>query len=462
MIKGIARRLAGAWGALVKGPPGYTDTSPAPISTYDDLWNAIKAPTKKQLIDAYRGAVYACANINATAFAAVPLRLYVTVGRGQPEPKCPHAPVTKSRSQWLRCNKSTARRTAGLEIREVTDHPMLDLLELVSDELDGYQLAELTDLYQEIVGTAYWWLPKNALGVPGMLWVLLPQLTEPIRNKNGDIIKYKYGWGNGAKELPADEVVSFKFPNLEDPYGEGISPARALWMSLSIQNRQYGYMSSVLDNRARADMMFSVQDGISEEEALRMEEAIYKKLRKRRSGGILVLPENVRGVPLQFPPKDLEMLAMHGVTKVDLANGYNVPMSLLETKEVPRANVDGGLYQHAKFAVLPRCRRHEMKLNQRVCPMFDSRLFVAFDNPVPEDHKMDADIREIDLRTGHKTINETRIEDGLEPVEWGDRPWLPMAVSQVGAGSGAPASPFRQDDEEDDEEDEVEEDGSDE
>jgi len=36
-------------------------------------------------------------------------------------------------------------------------------------------------------------------------------------------------------------------------------------------------------------------------------------------------------------------------------------------------------------AILPRLRRIEQKLNEKMLPLFDDKLFVAFDNPVADD-----------------------------------------------------------------------------
>ena len=88
--------------------------------------------------------------------------------------------------------------------------------------------------------------------------------------------------------------------------------------------------------------------------------------------------------------------------------------------------------QHAALAIRPRLRRRDDKINERLIPMFDpsGRLCVRCDNPEAEDQENARAWQELDLRSGVKTINEVRRERGFPPVEWGDRPWLPLQWAQ--------------------------------
>jgi len=51
-------------------------------------------------------------------------------------------------------------------------------------------------------------------------------------------------------------------------------------------------------------------------------------------------------------------------TKEQIANAFGISMSMLTTDAVNLANAKAGNYQHAKNAILPRCRRFEEKLYQ--------------------------------------------------------------------------------------------------
>ena len=55
-----------------------------------------------------------------------------------------------------------------------------------------------------------------------------------------------------------------------------------------------------------------------------------------------------------------------------------------------------------------------------------SRLFLASEDPVPINREFTAKEKELDLKYGVVSINEDRMERGLEPVAWGWVPWLPV------------------------------------
>ena len=76
-------------------------------------------------------------------------------------------------------------------------------------------------------------------------------------------------------------------------------------------------------------------------------------------------------------------------TREEICNCYGVPISKLTTDNVNRANAESGDYSYMKDTILPRLKKIEQKLNEQLLPMYDDRLFCAFDNPVPADKHYD-------------------------------------------------------------------------
>ena len=46
------------------------------------------------------------------------------------------------------------------------DHPLLTLLAQVNPIHNSFDLWELTTLYQEVHGSAYWFIERDVLGIP--------------------------------------------------------------------------------------------------------------------------------------------------------------------------------------------------------------------------------------------------------------------------------------------------------
>lgn len=406
--------------------------------TWADQWRTQKAPTAMKLVDAYREMAYACANINATAVASVPLRLFATNPPGQRRAgTLYHAKqINKGTKLWLESRPAVRRKVAGTEdVEEIFDHPILTLLEEVNQFLDGFTLLELTDLFQEMVGRAYWYLEMDPTSqMPKQLWILPPQYVTAKRNRDDPtqvLSHYEYATGNAEKvDLPPEKVIAFQFPNLRDPYLDGWSPARAAWETINLLQKDGAYAAAMMDNRARPDVFVSSKDGIGIEEQYRLEQQFHRKFGRGGSGGIMVGDGDMKLDMLAWPPKDLEALARSKVSLRRLANMFGVPITFLETETVSRANAEAGHYQHAKFAVLPRLTRFCQVLNHALMPRYSDRLFIWFDDPVPADQKLIVAKRKVNLDTGVATINEERAEDGKPPVPWGDKPWLRSGLTQ--------------------------------
>ena len=88
-------------------------------------------------------------------------------------------------------------------IEEVFDHPLLTLLQQVNPIHNQFDLWELTTLYQEVHGSAYWYLHFGPLGVPDEIWILPSQHVTPRRQPgSGRIVDaYEYRTGTQIQEI---------------------------------------------------------------------------------------------------------------------------------------------------------------------------------------------------------------------------------------------------------------------
>jgi hypothetical protein len=122
---------------------------------------------------------------------------------------------------------------------------------------------------------------------------------------------------------------------------------------------------------------------------------------------------------------DLAALADLKATKEDICNAFHIPLSML-TSETNLANLQAAEHQHMAKAINPRLQRRDEKLNEQLLPLYDptGRLFVASEDPVPINAENDLKQTELDLKYGVVSINEVRGARGLEPVAWGNVPWL--------------------------------------
>jgi HK97 family phage portal protein len=182
-----------------------------------------------------------------------------------------------------------------------------------------------------------------------------------------------------------------------------------------------------LQNRAIPDAVISPDESLGEEERDRLETQWNQKFRNAGAGRVVVGESGFKVQLLSQSMGDLAALADMKATKEDIANAFHVPISML-SGETNLANLQAAEHQHMSKAIAPRLRRRDEKLNEQLVPLYDPtrRLFLASADPVPINREFTAKEKEIDLKYGVVSINEDRMERGLDPVPWGDVPWLPV------------------------------------
>ena len=104
------------------------------------------------------------------------------------------------------------------ERSQISDHPILTLLDFANEFQTGQEIIELTQLHIDLAGKAYWYLPRNQLNVPGEIWVIPPHLMRPIPSKKDFIAGYVYKTGNEEVPFDKNEIIRFPIPDPMNPY----------------------------------------------------------------------------------------------------------------------------------------------------------------------------------------------------------------------------------------------------
>ena len=119
-------------------------------------------------------------------------------------------------------------RRRGDEVEEVVDHPFLDLMRRVNPFHTRFWLWAQTMTFLELTGNAYWYVPRNRLGVPAEVWVVHSQYMRVIPSRTDFIEGYEYRHGGDTIRFGRDEIIHLKYPNPLSPYyGRGPLQAAA-------------------------------------------------------------------------------------------------------------------------------------------------------------------------------------------------------------------------------------------
>lgn len=393
----------------------------------------IEPPTDYDKLTAqYRSWVYICTRLNATSVASTPLRLFATSATGETRSRRPARKVSNARQRELREIKYLAESPhikLAEEIEEICEHPFLRLMQDVNPEFSFYDLLEATQTGLELTGDNYWLIDTDALNLPSDICPLPPQLMRIVPGTDRLVKGYLFGRNvNNRIAFEAEQIVHFKFYNPNNIF-YGWSPLEAAAAGVSLNNSMTEFEGSLFDNRGQPGMVIQYTDKeLLKPQQIELEIEWNNKLRsQRKSGKSIVIDKSVTLTDFGLKPKEMSYPNGRRWTRLEIADAYGVPLALLDTENVNKANASEALHQYNKFSVTPRLHKIAQKINSRLIKMFNEpRLFVAFDNVVPADMELELKREDQDIKNSVRSINEVRGVRGLEPASWGE---VPLSVS---------------------------------
>ncbi len=395
---------------------------PPSAPNFLDAFRQRRQPTPIELLAELKSTAWACASINAGVCASLPPQLLVLTGKGQAPPRCATRKLEPKAKRQLQAAKPQA---ASDIVEEVVDHPILTLFRQVNPAQNAFDLWELTELYLEVVGSAYWLLDFDPLlNIPSAIWILPAQLVCPRRAPDSpNLVDYYEYRGLTIQQFPPSRVIHFRFPDPRNPYLAGLSPLRACFEQAALVSDFAAVKRGFYENSGIPSVVLTPNEAISPEERDRLEKLWSQRFARGGQGRALVADSSLSVTLLSHSMGDLAALADMKATKADIANAFAVPLPFL-SGETNLANMQASDHLHKTLAILPRLRRRDEKLNEQLIPLFDpsGRLFFHSPDPTPANQQYVLQQEQSDLKFGVQTINEVRGGRGLPPVPWGDRP----------------------------------------
>lgn len=360
-----------------------------------------------------------CARFNATAVSSVPLRLYAARGNGQAKARRGRELKTHEKD-YLRTVKTVRDLPtfkSAVEVEEIVEHPFHDLWNQPNEWSTGSDLLYLTQIFMDLCGNGYWNIEDGPLGVPSGIYVLPSQWVTIVPDQKMFLQGYMFGRvATDRVFIEPSEIVHFKNPNPKDVlYGSGClgDMVRAHDRYTSFDE----YEKSITDNRARPDAVIQYKTGKLGKEQRRELLAEWNSLFQgaRNAGKTWVTDYEYDLKTIGFEPGQVAALETRKWSRLEIADAFGVPIAFLDTEQVNKANAEAAHVQYSRFTIAPRLRRLESKLNHLV-QRYDPRLFVAFENAVPEDRAAEADTLGKHVTNGILTPDEARAQMNLEPL----------------------------------------------
>lgn len=361
--------------------------------------------------------------------------------------------IEKYKSIIRSCNSRKALTPLGdhQDLEHVkADHPLPTLLHDPNDTDTSYDLWYETILFLLLEGSAYWWMPRNSLGLPTAIWVLPSHWVWPNMGKERLIDSYDLRPTDGnylRKTIPFDEILHFRKKNpISKIDGFTAMTAGAQWLDIQEaidRSRWHTFKNGAFPSCAlEFDPAFKDP---TTEELDRIEAKFLARYQGEiRTGRPLLLPPGVKFHKLSITPREFdycksaeqirdEVLALFGVPHVIAGISKNhTKGSLAEAKNT--------FYE---TTINPLCRFLGQTITERLAKLYDKNLRVWWDDMSTEDPQL-VEERLLDgVKFGLIAANEWRAFHGWDKFEYGgDNPVIiPIGVG-LPWGDGKPDMMF--------------------
>lgn len=425
----------------LKESPFYGDTKAAVqlvSSTYSGYTGRGVAPelTYRTLVDSYKSWVYISVRKISMTVASLPLNLYAYKRGG----KYIHSHGFRSELKAAKTSGDVKLlcKENDVERVKIDSHPFLDLLAKPNPTQVRSALWRQIMMRLELTGSVGVYTPLNRLGQPVQMWTL--PLTKdgsvrPIPDREQVMNGFKYLEGDVDRTFDQEEMLYIQYPNPATPY-EGMSALKAQTYPYDVDHFLDKFLYYLLKNNAFTGTHFTTDQRLTDERVQDMVKEIKSQWGQLSNTGTPIITHSGFKADKQigYNLHDLMIDSVETFARDKMLAGYDVPAGKVGlVKDVNRANMEILNETFMVENIRPRVQLIEEYIEQFMLPKYDDRLTCDFELPDFRDKEFDIKERETNLKYGFTTINEERAKEGREEVAWGNEPWLPMNMVQVGS-----------------------------
>ena len=321
-------------------------------------------------------------------------------------------------------------RPDGDDVR-ILKHDILDLLNTPNDSTSRYDFYKSISIDLDLVGRAFVYIVRDqvsssALGKPGQLLKLDPGRMRIEHNGLDQPTLYTYTQSNGRiLYIIPDNMVDLKEINPAD-IRQGKSTVAAAAAPIIIDKS-----SNKLTNK-------SLSGGLMPGGALKVpgeldrlgRDAIDNEFREKYAGvdnfgRPIILEQGAEYQPLSLKPADTQMIDSKHYHRDFTLGMFRVPKLLVGiTETTNRATAETANLVFSERKIAPRMRLITSGLAMKL--VRDPLLRLDHVDPIPQDKQFTLESADKATKLPWRTINETRLAEGLESISGGDVIYRPL------------------------------------
>ena len=273
-------------------------------------------------------------------------------------------------------------------------------------------------------------------GPGGRITDLLPlEMNEltPFRAPDGTIAFEHMPKNGNRRVLLSDEVVDLRGPTKDGV--NCIDPIMAHAETLGISKASERYAATFFGNGATLSGVLETDYKLGDETYQRMQEWLQRNAGIGRSHNPAILEHGMKWKPVSLNAEQSQLLQTRKFQVEEVARMLRIPAYKLQLMENVKFNTtEQQAIDFVTDTLLPRIRRFEMAHDRALFSSLErKRLYnnINASELLRGDSKARAEHSRIMWNMGAYSVDEVRGVEGLNPIEGGDRRYVPVNVMPV-------------------------------
>lgn len=313
--------------------------------------------------------------------------------------------------------------------KRAPEHPLYELLhDQPNPEMTSYTWRLIAQGHVLTWGNHYSEIERTGAGAVRALWPLRPDQMR-IERRDGQLW-YIYQPPKGAPEVLLRPDQVFHVPGLGFDGLRGYSPIALARESLGLSLAMEEYAATLFGNGVHPGGIIEYPKRLGEEAKEK-----YRKAMQEAYGGLgkahrlMVLEEGVSYTQVGIPPDDAQFLEGRQHQLGEIARWLNIPPhKLYDLSRATYSNIEHQAIEFGQDTMRPWMVHWEQTIRWKLLSAAERKRYFAefvMDGILRADAKSRAEANQIRFMNGALPLNEWLGSENLNPVEGGDRVFVP-------------------------------------
>ena len=306
------------------------------------------------------------------------------------------------------------------DIEEVFSHPLLDVLDHMTDFHTRQEAFELEETYLDLMGEWAMLVFRDGFGIKE-LWPINPRQLSVVPHPTEYISGYVFHSNDGRTKVPVEkrDVLFIRTPNPNSLY-RGQGAIQAIATDIDADRYAALWNKNFFLNGASHGGAIEVPKELTPDAYERLV-AQWKQGHQGVANAhkIAILQGGAKWVPPTSALKDMDFPNLRRANRDVVLGAFGMSPHMLGAEETTnRSTAESSEFVFSRWVVLPRLRRIAGKINEFLLPQFPKSedMWLEFDDPTPENQVFDLQLAKEGFAAGFLTRNEARELVGMDNI----------------------------------------------